>query len=228
MYDWQVLLNDPNVIFEELSAERKVTDTAFEESILKTEELLGQSIPEDYKTFCKISGNVGIDEFVTIYSPNFWMHRSAIDSCKDDIEDGNGRITKKNTSIILTFLEHALWFGNTDRADLFFDLGAPNLLNKSCPVYIIQRDPKRLHLVSDSFFDFVTLFCYGNFVGKLPKKLCPKYTITHKLEQFNSSFTKAGYEFGRDSAISMTKHSFEGYSDDLWSGVSPFKAWTDD
>jgi|NOAtaT_5_FD_contig_123_18716_length_1990_multi_5_in_0_out_1_2 hypothetical protein len=183
MYNWQEFLNNSNTIFEKSDEVTALTIAKEEKSFQEIEELLGRQIPEDYKSFCKTFGSVSIDEFAVIYSPDFWGHKFMMEVFKDEIDTGNHRISAKNVKIIPAFLDHALWFGTTDRADLLFDLNVPNDSNTSCHVYMLQTAPRKLHFVSDSLFNFITQFCFGNSPNHLPKKISPKHLESHTLHQ---------------------------------------------
>ncbi len=188
MYNWQEFLNNSNILFEKSDRVTTLTIASEERSLQEIEKLLGRHIPEDYKSFCKTFGSVVIDEFAVIYSPDFWGHKFMMEVFKDEIDTGNHRISAKNVKIIPAFLDHALWFGTTDRADLLFDLNVPNDSNTSCHVYMLQTAPRKLHFVSDSLFNFITQFCLGNSPSHLPKKISPKHLESHTLHQWVQSW----------------------------------------
>lgn len=128
-----------------------------------------------------------------------------MDVLLDDMESKYHRVSAKNESIILPFLEQAFWFGKTDRSDLLFDLTTTNDLKTSFHVYILQKDPKKLFFVSDSFYHFVNQFCCGNIINHLPKKISPKYQENHTLEQFNASFSQSEYEYHQEMIKSIKR-----------------------
>ena len=216
MYNWQELLNNPKILFEKSDEVTPLTIANEERSLHEIEELLGRQIPEDYKSFGKIFGSVGIDEFAVIYSPDFWSHKFMMEVFKDDIDPEYYRVSAKNAKIIPAFLEHALWFGKTDRADLLFDLNAPNDSNTSCHVYMLQKDPKKLHFVSDSLFNFITQFCFGNSPNHLPKKISPKHLESHTFRQW------VQYHYTKYSISSE-----EGFKNYLLS-LEPRDSWNED
>ena len=184
MYNWQELLSNPNILFEKSDEVTTLTIAKEERSFQEIEELLGHQIPEDYKSFYKTFGSVIVDEFAVIHCPDFWNHKSMIEATKKQIDTGDDRVSAKNAKVIPAFLDHALWFGTTDRADLFFDLNAPNDSNTSCNVYMLQTAPRKLHFISDSLFNFITQFCFGNSQNHLPKKISPKHLESHTLHQW--------------------------------------------
>lgn len=187
MYNWQELLSNPNILFEKSDEVTTLTIAKEEMSFQEIEELLDRQIPEDYQAFYKTFGSISIDEFAVIYSPDFWTHKSMMEVFKEQIDTEYHRVSAKNAKVITAFLDHALWFGKTDRADLLFDLNAPNDSNTSCHVYMLQTDPKKLHFVSDSLFNFITQFCFGNSPNHLPKRISPKHLESHTLHQWVQS-----------------------------------------
>jgi len=175
-------------------------DTCSIKRLDEFERKIKHTLPQDYKTFCQVFGNVILGDYAQIFCPDAIDTSLFYEAAMLDLEYQNLSSLKIDFSYARHLISSCFPFGKNSNGDYFaWNINTYSEQDKSCDIFLIPtQGMESIYFLCRSFSEFVCDFCLGDKLFQvLPAHICPKPNeIRRTYAQF--SLQEADTDMGLD------------------------------